>query len=157
MSKLPKWIRITWLPTWRSPDEGVLELLDDGAVDLVAEVLQGAVVRLQHHGRLVVGQLPLRLRVNPAILVVYKRPWWLLMLVVVHLGWFDSYLGYLTILFGNYVATCVVKVAAQHLANLPKQKSAKTRCRTNMVTQWSSLRQNKSTQLVEMIKRFVTI
>ena len=41
-------------------------------MDHVAEVLQGAVVRLQHHGRLVVGQLPLRLRVNPAMLVVYE-------------------------------------------------------------------------------------
>ena len=41
-------------------------------MDLIAKVLQGAVVRLQHHGRLVVGQLPLRLRVNPAMLVVYE-------------------------------------------------------------------------------------
>ena len=36
-------------------------------MDLVAEVLQGAVVRLQHHRGLVVGQLALWLGVNPAI------------------------------------------------------------------------------------------
>ena len=42
-----------------SPDQGVLQVLDDGSVDLVAEVLHGAVVGLQHHRGLVVGKLAL--------------------------------------------------------------------------------------------------
>ena len=40
-----------------APDKSKLELFDDGAMDLVAEVLNGALVILQHHGVLVVGQL----------------------------------------------------------------------------------------------------
>ena len=42
-----------------SPDQGVLQVLDDGSVDLVAEVLHGAVVGLQHNRGLVVGKLAL--------------------------------------------------------------------------------------------------
>ena len=37
-----------------SPHEGMLQLLDDCPVNLVAEVLDGAVVGLQDHGGLVV-------------------------------------------------------------------------------------------------------
>ena len=37
-----------------SPDEGMFQLLDDSPVNLVTEVLDGAVVGLQDHGRLVV-------------------------------------------------------------------------------------------------------
>ena len=37
-----------------SPHEGMLQLLDDCPVNLVAEVLDGAVVGLQDNGRLVV-------------------------------------------------------------------------------------------------------
>ena len=37
-----------------SPHEGMFQLLDDSPVNLVTEVLDGAVVGLQDHGRLVV-------------------------------------------------------------------------------------------------------
>ena len=52
-------------PLWlmldrRSPDEGVLQVLDDGSVDLVTEVLHRAVVRLQHNWGLVVRKLALK-------------------------------------------------------------------------------------------------
>ena len=42
-----------------SPDEGVLQVLDDGSVDLVTEVLHRAVVGLQHNWGLVVRKLAL--------------------------------------------------------------------------------------------------
>ena len=45
-----------------SPDEGMFQLLDDCPVNLVAEVLDGAVVGLQDHGRLVVWKLALTLQ-----------------------------------------------------------------------------------------------
>ena len=48
-----------------APHQGVLELLEDGPMDLVAEVLQGAAGGLEHHRRGVVGQLPLGLGVDP--------------------------------------------------------------------------------------------
>ena len=47
-----------------APDEGVLQLADDGAVELVAEVLEGAAVRLEDDGALVVGELALGLGVD---------------------------------------------------------------------------------------------
>ncbi len=52
----------------RSPDQRVLELLDDGPVELVAEVLHGALFRLQDNRGLVVGQLALGLRVDANLL-----------------------------------------------------------------------------------------
>ena len=45
-----------------TPHKGMLQLLDDGPVDLVTEVLDGAVVGLQDHGRLVVRKLALPLQ-----------------------------------------------------------------------------------------------
>ena len=49
-----------WLMLDRcSPDEGVLQVLDDGSVDLVTEVLHRAVVGLQHNWGLVVRKLAL--------------------------------------------------------------------------------------------------
>ena len=45
-----------------SPDEGMLQLLDDCPVNLVTEVLDGAVVGLQDHRRLVVWKLALMLK-----------------------------------------------------------------------------------------------
>ena len=42
-----------------SPYEGMFQLLDDCPVNLVTEVLDGAVVGLQDHRRLVVRQLAL--------------------------------------------------------------------------------------------------
>ena len=46
------------------PHQGVLELLEDGLVNLVAKVLQGAVGGLQHDGGRIVGQLTFGLGVN---------------------------------------------------------------------------------------------
>lgn len=48
-----------------APDEGVLELADDGAMELVAKVLQGAPLGLEDDGALVVGQLTFGLGVDP--------------------------------------------------------------------------------------------
>ena len=48
-----------------APDQRVLHLLDDGTVDLVTEVLDGAPGRLEDNRGFVVGQLALRLGVNP--------------------------------------------------------------------------------------------
>ena len=45
-----------------SPDESVFQLLDDCPVNLVTEVLDGAVVSLQDHRRLVVWKLALILK-----------------------------------------------------------------------------------------------
>ena len=42
-----------------SPHESMFQLLDDGPVNLVTEVLDGAVVGLQDHRRLVVWKLAL--------------------------------------------------------------------------------------------------
>lgn len=47
-----------------SPDESVLELFDNGAMELVAEVLDGAAVSLQNDGGFVVGKLAFRLGVD---------------------------------------------------------------------------------------------
>ena len=47
------------------PHQSVLELLEDGPVDLVAKVLQGAPGGLQDHWRRVVRQLALGLGVDP--------------------------------------------------------------------------------------------
>ena len=45
-----------------SPHEGMLQLLDNCPVNLVAEVLDGAMVGLQDHGGLVVRKLALTLQ-----------------------------------------------------------------------------------------------
>ena len=43
-----------------APHQRVLQVFDDGPVDLVAEVLHRALVRLQHHRGLVVRKLALQ-------------------------------------------------------------------------------------------------
>ena len=56
-----------------SPDKSELELLDDGAVDLVAEVLHSAPLRLQHHRVLVVRQLEHYSRYNHVTLGIAEK------------------------------------------------------------------------------------